>query len=247
VSEAQGTAAGPSHGDARVWWRIGWLSFGGPAGQIALMQRELVEQRRWIELPQFLAALNFCMLLPGPEAQQLATYIGWHRRGWRGALVAGGLFVLPGMAVMLALSIAYVRYGRVPWVDGLMFGVRCAVAAIVLEALWRIGRRALVFRGALTVAVAAFVALFAFAVPYPAVVAIAALAGWILGRRDPPLAHIDDDAPHRAPTPAPVLLAVACAWLAPLALLGGARGADDSVVRLGALKTAKAVVTIGGA
>jgi chromate transporter len=232
--------------DARIWWRIGWLSFGGPAGQIALMQRMLVEEQRWLDARRFLAALNFCMLLPGPEAQQLATWIGWSRGGWRGALVAGGLFVLPGMAVMLGLSVLYVQFGRVGAVDALLLGVKCAVVAIVVEALLRVARRALVFRGALAVAVLAFVALHVFALPYPLVVVLAAAVGALRGRRDRP---VDGDAPpaQRLRTQWPLVAAVAVAWLAPLVLLWTLRGGEDLLTRLGLLYSELALVTFGGA
>ena len=122
----------PLAADWRVWAKIGWLSFGGPAGQIALMQRLLVDELRWISQTRFLAGLNLCLLLPGPEAQQLATYVGWTRQGWRGGLVAGGLFVLPGALVMNALAAIYVRYGKVPAITALFSGIQCAVVAIVI-------------------------------------------------------------------------------------------------------------------
>lgn len=168
----------PSLGEAaRLWWRIGCLSFGGPAAQIALMHREVVEDRRWVGEARFLHALNFCMLLPGPEAQQLATYLGWLMHGVRGGLLAGLLFILPGAAVMLALSFLYVTLGTVPAVEALFFGLQCAVLALVVEALLKVARRAL--RGVLAVALAlvAFLALFAFDLPFPLVVGSAVLLG----------------------------------------------------------------------
>lgn len=232
--------------DARIWWRIGWLSFGGPAGQIALMQRMLVEELRWIDAKRFLSALNFCMLLPGPEAQQLATWIGWSRGGWRGALVSGGLFVLPGMLVMLMLSAGYVYFGRLAAVDALFLGVKCAVVAIVVEALLRIARRALVFRGALPVAVAAFAALHFLALPYPLVVVLAALLGAWRGRGiDWVEAGVATTAPMR--THWPLVAAFAAAWLLPLALLWALRGADDMLTQIGLLYSELALVTFGGA
>jgi chromate transporter len=162
----------------RVWARIGLLSFGGPAAQIALMHREVVEERRWVSDARFLHALNFCMLLPGPEAQQLATYLGWLMHGVRGGVAAGLLFILPGVAVMLALSILYATLGNVPLVAALFFGLKCAVLVLVIEALLRVASRAL--KGAVPwlVAAAAFLALFAFDVPFPAVVLAAALLGY---------------------------------------------------------------------
>ena len=162
---------------ARVWLRIGCLSFGGPAGQIALMHREVVEQRRWISDARFLHALNFCTLLPGPEAQQLATYLGWLMHGVRGGVTAGLLFILPGAAVMLALSAIYVAFGEVPLVAALFFGLKCAVLVLVVEALLRVARRALHGPAAWALAGAAFAALFLFALPFPVVVLAAAVIG----------------------------------------------------------------------
>ncbi|WP_027135029.1 chromate efflux transporter [Geminicoccus roseus] len=172
--------APPSLADAfRVWLRIGLLSFGGPAGQIALLHREVVDQRRWIGERRFLQVLNFCTLLPGPEAQQLATYLGWLMHGVRGGLLAGILFVLPGAIVMLALSAAYVLLGDVPLVSALFFGLKCAVLVIVVEALLRVGRRALHGRAAWALAIAAFVALFVLNLPFPLVVLTAGLIGFL--------------------------------------------------------------------
>ena len=162
----------------RVWLRIGLLSFGGPAGQIALMHRELVDDRRWISDARFLHALNFCTLLPGPEAMQLATYIGWLLHGVPGGLVAGILFVLPGALVMLVLSLIYALLGAVPVVSAIFFGLKCAVLVLVVEALLRVAKRALKSREAYALAVVAFLALFAFAVPFPVVVLITALVGY---------------------------------------------------------------------
>jgi chromate transporter len=162
----------------RVWARIAALSFGGPAGQIAVMHRILVEEKRWLGDGRFLHALNFCMLLPGPEAQQLATYIGWLMHGVRGALVAGLLFILPGAVAIMALSWIYVIWGNTGLVAGLFFGLKAAVLAIVLQAVIRVGRRSLKTWAMTAIAVAAFVAIFAFAVPFPLIVAGAALIGW---------------------------------------------------------------------
>ena len=143
-----------------MWAKIGLLSFGGPAGQIALMHREVIEERALISEREFLSALNFCMLLPGPEAMQLATYIGWKLHGWRGGLTAGLLFVLPGALVLYGLSLLYVLYGNVPLVTNLFWGVKAAVLAIVLEALLRVAKRALKLRVDYVVAALAFIALF---------------------------------------------------------------------------------------
>ncbi|EFH10769.1 chromate transporter, partial [Teichococcus cervicalis] len=169
----------PPFGEAmRLWWRIGCLSFGGPAAQIALMHRAVVEEKRWVGEARFLHALNFCMLLPGPEAQQLATYLGWLMHGVRGGLVAGLFFILPGVAVMLALSLLYAGFGQVPLVAALFFGLQCAVLALVVEALAKVARRALHGALAWALALAAFLALFALQLPFPLVVLGAALVGF---------------------------------------------------------------------
>jgi len=246
---------------ARVWVRIGLLSFGGPAGQIALMHREVVEQRRWIGERRFLQALNFCVLLPGPEAQQLATYLGWLMHGVRGGLLAGGLFVVPGAIVMLVLSAVYAMLGDVPLVGALFFGLKCAVLVLVIEALLRIGRRALRGRAAWALAAAAFVALFVFGVPFPAVVLGAGLVGWLAPAAFSSAAHGADaadtpaliDAVLAADPGRPGRLAAGArraglvalvAWLTPVAVLGAVGGRYSEI----ALFFSKmAVVTLGGA
>jgi chromate transporter len=162
-----------------VWAKIGLLGFGGPAGQIALMHTELVERRRWIDEARFLHALNYCMLLPGPEAQQLATYIGWLMHRTAGGVVAGVLFVLPGFLAIAALSVLYARFQTLPLVAALLFGLKSAVVAIVAEAVWKVGKRTLVSRGLLVLAALAFIAIFCFAVPFPAVVLGAGLIGFV--------------------------------------------------------------------
>ena len=173
------TSGFPTIGEAaRVWARIAALSFGGPAGQIAVMHRVLVEEKKWLGDGRFLHALNFCMLLPGPEAQQLATYIGWLMHGVRGALIAGGLFILPGMLAIMGLSWIYAVWGDVGFVAALFFGLKAAVLAIVLQAVFRVGKRALKNRAMQTIALASFVAIFAFGAPFPLIVAVAALIGW---------------------------------------------------------------------
>ncbi|HWT98889.1 MAG TPA: chromate transporter, partial [Terriglobales bacterium] len=173
----------PSLAEAfKVWGKIGLLSFGGPAGQIALMHKELVEERRWIGEERFLHALNYCMLLPGPEAQQLATYIGWLLHRTLGGLIAGILFVLPGALVMLGLSTLYVLYREVPLVNALFFGVKAAVLAVVVEATLRIGRRALKNRAMKVVAVMAFLGIYVLHLPFPLIILAAGLTGW-LGHR----------------------------------------------------------------
>ncbi len=172
----------PGLGEAfRVWLKIGLLSFGGPAGQIAMMHRTVVEERKWIDEARFLHALNYCMLLPGPEAQQLATYIGWLMHRTFGGLIAGLLFIIPGALVMLALSIIYVLYADLPLVDAAFLGVKAAVLIIVVEAVIRIGKRALRSTAMVMMAGAAFIAIFAFAVPFPVIVAGAGLIGFLGG------------------------------------------------------------------
>jgi chromate transporter len=167
------------------WLKLGFISFGGPAGQIALMHRELVEQRRWISEHRFLHALNYCMVLPGPEAQQLATYIGWLMHRARGGLVAGGLFVLPSLFVLIALSWIYLAFGQVPLVAGVFYGLKPAVTALVLHAAWRIGSRALRNAWLWALAAAALVAIAVLHVPFPAIVAGAGLCGWAGGHWRP--------------------------------------------------------------
>ena len=173
---AASAGVSPTFGEAfRVWLRIGCINFGGPAGQIAMMHRMLVDEKKWIDEPRFLHALNFCMLLPGPEAQKLATYIGWALHGVRGGLAAGILFVLPGALVMLGLSLAYTLGRGIAWIDGALFGIKAAVLVIVVEALIRIGKRALKTRTLMALAGAAFVGIFFFNAPFPLIVAGAAL------------------------------------------------------------------------
>ena len=174
----------PTFGEAfRVWLKVGLINFGGPAGQIALMHKVLVEEKRWIDEPRFLHALNYCMLLPGPEAQQLATYVGWLLHGVKGGLVAGILFVVPGLLVMIGLSIAYVTLGDLAVVQGILFGLKAAVLAIVLEALIRVGRRALKGNAMVAIAIAAFIAIAFLSMPFPLIVAVAAVAGLLLSLR----------------------------------------------------------------
>src|SRR5436309_12191564 len=178
--------ASPSFGEAfRLWLKIGCINFGGPAGQIAMMHRMMVDEKKWIDEPRFLHALNFCMLLPGPEAQKLATYIGWLLHGVRGGLTAGILFVLPGALVMLGLSLLYALGRGVSVVDGALFGIKAAVLVIVLEALLRIGKRALKTSVLLGLAGAAFVGIFFLALPFPLIVVAAAIVGYLVSRRAP--------------------------------------------------------------
>ena len=160
------------------WFKLGCISFGGPAGQIALMHTELVERRRWISEKRFLHALNYCMLLPGPEAQQLATYIGWLlHRSW-GGIIAGGLFVLPSLVILIALSWIYLEYGHVPAIAGIFYGIKPAVSALVVHAAHRIGSRSLKNPMMWGVAAASFLAIFALSAPFPLIVLAAAAFGW---------------------------------------------------------------------
>src|SRR3954471_13723046 len=183
--------ASPSFGEAfRLWLKIGCINFGGPAGQIAMMHRMLVDEKKWIDEPRFLHALNFCMLLPGPEAQKLATYIGWALHGVRGGLAAGILFVLPGALFMLVLSLLYALGRGISWIDGALFGIKAAVLVIVVEALIRIGKRGLKTNVLLAIAGAAFIGIFFFSIPFPIIVIAAALVGWLVARSSPALLNL---------------------------------------------------------
>jgi chromate transporter len=244
---ALGAAAPPTFAEAlRVWGKIGLLSFGGPAGQIALMHRMLVDERRWIDEPRFLAALNFCMLLPGPEAMQLATYVGWRLHGVRGGLAAGLLFVLPGALVILTLSMLYAALGKLPVAQALFVGIQAAVLAIVVEALLRVARRALKEGLDWLIAAAAFAAIFLLKVPFPLIVLAAALLGFYRGRAQAP--------PAAVPAPATSLLATArtvavwlAIWIVPLVAVAGLFGGGHVLAELGWFFSKLAVVTFGGA
>jgi chromate transporter len=226
------------------WLKIAALSFGGPAGQIAVMHRVLVDEKRWIDDARFLHALNFCMVLPGPEAMQLATYCGWLMHGVRGGLVAGTLFVLPGVLSIMALSVLYVLVGDVSWMQGLFFGLKAAVLAIVIGALIRIGGKALKSRTAYAIAGLAFVALAFFAVPFPVVVLAAAFAGWFLLRKSGEEKPVE--ATVRAGT-ARVSWALAAIWGVTLAALYLGTGAHSVWTDIGGFFSKLAVVTFGGA
>ena len=250
----------------RVWAYVGLNTFGGPAGQIAVMHRELVERRRWLSERRFLHALNYCMVLPGPEAQQLATYVGWLMHGVPGGTVAGSLFVVPGFIAMMALSIAYALYGQVTWVSGLLFGLAAAVVAIVAEAVVRIGRRTMRTLTLRLIASASFLAIFLFAVLFPFVVLAAGLLGWLLGRRRPDWfttgVHVADKAGGSSSTllpddervpPAAARSALRAAavclvlWLAPVVALWVVVGSDNVFTQEAWLFSKTAVVTFGGA
>jgi chromate transporter len=187
----QTTASQDLHGVSlieafRTWARVASLSFGGPAGQIAVMHRIIVDQKKWVSESRFLHALNYCMLLPGPEAQQLATYIGWLMHRTPGGLIAGGLFILPGVVAIMALSIIYALWGNVGIVGGLFFGLKGAVLAIVIEAVVRIGKRGLKSTAMRLLAAASFVGIFFFAVPFPLIILAAALIGYVEAARGNP-------------------------------------------------------------
>ncbi len=233
-----------------VWWRIGLLSFGGPAGQIALMHRILVEEKRWLDEARFLHALNYCMLLPGPEAQQLATYVGWLLHGVRGGLVAGLLFILPGALLILALSWLYVLFGQVTLVEGLFVGLKAAVLAIVVQALIRIGGRALTGVLKPLLAVAGFLALFVFGLPFPLVVLAAGLIGFAGARWFARTGTQDGeplpDIPVRAGTRR-AALACLVLWLGTVALLLGLLGPGNVFSEIALFFSKMAMVTFGGA
>ncbi|MCY1282304.1 putative chromate transport protein [compost metagenome] len=253
----------------RFWLKLGFISFGGPAGQISIMHQELVEQRRWISERRFLHALNYCMLLPGPEAQQLATYIGWLMHRTWGGVIAGALFVLPSLFILIALSWVYIAFGDVPAVAGLFYGIKPAVTAIVVQAAHRIGSRTLKNDWLWAIAAASFVAIFALDVPFPLIVLGAALAGFIGGRMAPGKfrvggghgaakpscgpALIDDDTPTpehaRFRWSRLVLLALigAALWLLPMGILIAAFGWDGTLTQMGWFFTKAALLTFGGA
>jgi len=253
----------------QFWLRLGFISFGGPAGQIAIMHKELVEERRWISENRFLHALNYCMVLPGPEAQQLATYIGWLMHRTWGGVMAGVLFVLPSLFILIGLSWIYIAYGSLPLVAGLFYGIKPAVTAIVLQAAHRIGSRALKNNVLWAIAGASFVAIFALNVPFPLIVLIAALVGYVGGRMSPETfktggghgaakasygkATIDDD----TPTPAHAMwtwnrffrVAVIglLLWAIPFAVIVSSFGWGHTYSQMSWFFTKAALLTFGGA
>ncbi len=254
----------------RFWFRLGFVSFGGPAGQIAIMHRELVETHHWISEKRFLHALNYCMVLPGPEAQQLATYIGWLMHGTKGGIAAGALFVLPSLFILIALSWIYLAFGNMSMVAGLLYGIKPAVTAIVLHAAWRIGGRTLKNGWLMAISVAAFIAIFAFNVYFPIIIFIAALLGAIGGKFAPEkfsiggahsaadnLSSVDTIIGDDTPTPPHALfrwsrfwlyLAVGAAlWLMGMALLIAHSGWDGTLAQMGWFFTKAAMLTFGGA
>jgi chromate transporter len=238
----------------RVWFKIGCIGFGGPAGQIALMHRILVDEKKWIDEQRYLHALNFCVLLPGPEAQKLATYVGWLLHGTRGGLAAGILFVLPGALVILALSLLYALGRGVPAVDGALFGIKAAVLVIVVEALIRIGRRALKTRLLIGLAGAAFIGIFFFTLPFPLIVAGAAAIGFLVAQSAPERLGLKSGAVARvAPAPGRWRHAATATgiglvlWWAPVALAAAMLGSSHVLVDIGVFFSKLAVVSFGGA
>ena len=251
------------------WFKLGFISFGGPAGQIAIMHQEVVEKRRWISERRFLHALNYCMVLPGPEAQQLATYIGWLMHRTPGGVIAGGLFVLPSLLILIALSWVYAAFGNVPLVAGILYGIKPAVTAIVLFAAYRIGSRVLKNVFLWAIAAAAFVAIFALDLPFPLIVAGAAICGWIGGRVAPAkfatggghnkttesrsAALIDDNTPtpeHARfawPRFARVLIVGLVLWGAVLGVTLALQGWRGTLTQMAWFFTKAAVLTFGGA
>lgn len=254
----------------KVWARVAALSFGGPAGQIAVIHRILVNEKRWIGEERFLHALNYCMLLPGPEAQQLAIYIGWLLHKTRGGLVAGGLFVLPGALAILLVSFIYVLLGRLPLIQGLFFGLKAAVLAIVLQAVVRIGSRALRNNSLLILAGSAFLAIFFLRVPFPVIVIAAGVIGFVAERlgvavfqaagghgstsaavvhdRDTVLGErLPDHAKPNARWSLQISAALLLLWLAPTGLLLAVAGPESAFTRIGVFFSEMAVITFGGA
>jgi len=249
-----------SFGEAvRAFCRVAALSFGGPAGQIAVMHRILVEEKRWITERRFLHALNYCMVLPGPEAQQLATYTGWLLHGWRGGLVAGGLFVLPGFISILALSVLYAGFRDATLVQALFFGIKAAVLAVVVQAVIRMGRSALRNAVMVLLAALAFVALFIFAIPFPVVILGAALAGWVGQRLAPHWFVFDDEADDEAATAARssggaswrralgVLAIWVPLWVVPVVIISRLMGPDSVFTQAGFFFSKMSLVSFGGA
>ncbi|WP_117192030.1 chromate efflux transporter [Rhizobium terrae] len=255
---------------AKVWVRVAALSFGGPAGQIAVMHRIVVDEKRWVGEHRFLHALNYCMLLPGPEAHQLAIYIGWLLNKTKGGLIAGVLFILPGFIAILALSYIYVLFGNLTFIEGMFFGLKCAVLAVVIQAVFRIGSRALKNKVMVALAAAAFVAIFFLHIPFPLIIIAAGIIGYFGGRIGNPAFQVggghksgsakiledgdsvlgEDIPPHAKPNLAWSLKtsgALAVLWLLPVAVLLLALGPDNVFSKIGVFFSQMAVVTFGGA
>jgi chromate transporter len=262
VSASPANPTRPTFKEAlRVWWKIGLLSFGGPTGQIALMHTELVDRRRWVTESRFLHALNYCMLLPGPEAQQLSVYIGWLLHGRWGGIVAGTLFILPGALLLWALSWVAVAHGQVPWVVAVFHGLKAAVLGLVLHAVLRLGAKALKGAAMWSLAGAAFVAIYFFGTPFPLIILLAGLLGLAGGRWKPELfptgkAHgsgesvIADDLASDPPRLAATFRTAffwTCIWIAPVALFWLIFGPGHVLTQEGLFFSKAAVVTFGGA
>jgi len=275
LAEASKSGAAPVHGVSlrealRVWTRVALLSFGGPAGQIAVMHRIIVDEKHWVSEERFLHALNYCMLLPGPEATQLATYIGWLMHRTLGGIMAGVLFVTPGIIALMGLSYVYAAFGNVPVITALFFGLKAAVLAIVLEALSRISKRALKNRLMFALAALAFIAIFFLGVPFPIIIIAAALIGFVAqwlnlaefhnaaahapagsGKVEAVSSLLGEDPPaHARPSlgrALPVAATWLALWLAPVIALLAARGSADVFTQIGVFFSKMAVVTFGGA
>jgi chromate transporter len=266
------SAATASHGVSlaealRVWLRVAALSFGGPAGQIAVMHRIIVDEKKWVGENRFLHALSYCMLLPGPEAHQLAIYIGWLMHRWPGAIIAGGLFVLPGIVSIMALSVIYAAYGSVPVVTALLLGLKAAVLAIVLQAVQRVGSRALKSQPMLVLAALAFIGIFFFRVPFPLIVVTAGIIGFVAARAGSTAFQVGGDhgggrtsaeegllgaeLPEHARPSVGRALRVSALWLAlwllPVIVVGYAQDGSDVFAQIGLFFSKMAVVTFGGA
>ncbi|MEM5500163.1 chromate efflux transporter [Ahrensia kielensis] len=237
---------GPTLGQAaRIWWKIGILSFGGPAAQIALIHKEVVDENQWLTEHQFLNALSFCMLLPGPEATQIATYAGWRLHGVLGGLIAGLLFVVPGAAIIMALAWIYSVYGNVPLVAALFYGIKAAVLVIVVQALFRVAKKALTQNMHWVVAGLAFIGIFFLSIPFPLIVLAAGFAGWLLSTQQMPdealsMAHISLRQTFQT------IIIWLVIWLLPLLILAWL-GAPELLVDIGRFFSILAVVTFGGA
>ena len=236
----------PSLAEAtRIWWKIGFLSFGGPAAQIALMHKELVETRNWLSEQKFLNALSFCMLLPGPEAMQLATYAGWRLHGTLGGLIAGLLFVIPGAAVIMMLAAIYSIYGEVPLMQALFYGIKAAVLVIVVEALLRVGKKALSKKLHWLIAAIAFIGIFFLSIPYPLIILVAGIFGLLTGAPQEEQHDVDMDHVSTGRTLRTIGIWLAI-WLLPLFVLASA-GAPEILLDVGKFFSTLATVTFGGA
>ncbi len=243
----------------RFWLKLGFISFGGPAGQIAIMHTELVEKRRWIGEERFLHALNFCMILPGPEAQQLSIYIGWLLHRTWGGILAGALFVLPSALLLWILSVVYVSYGEVPWISAIFYGFKPAVLALVMAALLRIAKRTLKTKSQYTIALLAFIALIGFSVPFPIILIAAGLVGFLGSKfgklvtpcaHEVPIAQLPSDRPNVKPGFARtlrILLTCLVLWWTPIFAAGLLFGWSHTLFREGLFFSKAAMVTFGGA